>query len=692
MSPQNHNAVKIIDNLIFIFSIIFLVSLANSIFLNQVGYYGALILLLIKYFVERKNPFAKTGLEWVFLFFFAAEILTTIFSIDKPTSFHNMMKRILLIPTVYVFIAAAKDFKTAKQFLFIYLGASLLTMIYYLIRSYEYFVKDLYQIQGTGPSVFQYPITSSEIMTFSLIILFAFLINEKSQLKHKVIVFILFSINLLALIATYKRTGWMGAAAGILVVIILSRKWFMLFLVILSAVVLAFMNKNVSQLKIYNYEKSGLNNLISVDTEGRAYNVLAGTKLSYVSDFQNGLIILKDSTVISKVELHAPIVGFNHWRDSFYVASFVDTRFVVLKSNDGMKFQQLNEFYTNGTPISLQIKNNFFYVLDDSSNVTIYKNPLNTEDKIEFPLASSTKHQKLFIDSNNFMLFSSDKKLLVYSLLSGLPGTLIYTCKFSDDEDLIGIVGNIFFVNSKSGLKIYSCEQNKTKLLDYKGEIENVLYLLNREQKLFLCNSNGKVFEIAYPVNNKIEILSAADLGFVPQSIDFKDGRIYTTFTKTSRLTSIFDPYFPTNYSRFAFWNAGVKIFKDYPIFGVGDIDLANLYRVYKRPYDREIQGHLHSNYFHSLATLGVVGFTAIMLLLISVLIIFVTSFKKLKSIPFGSSYSIGAIGSYCAFLVAGLTEYNFGDHEVITLVWFTLALTIAFAKNLPAENQDHTK
>ena len=46
-------------------------------------------------------------------------------------------------------------------------------------------------------------------------------------------------------------------------------------------------------------------------------------------------------------------------------------------------------------------------------------------------------------------------------------------------------------------------------------------------------------------------------------------------------------------------------------VFGVGDIDLSKLYKKYKRAEDKELQGHLHNNFFHILATLGALGLSA---------------------------------------------------------------------------------
>ena len=128
-----------------------------------------------------------------------------------------------------------------------------------------------------------------------------------------------------------------------------------------------------------------------------------------------------------------------------------------------------------------------------------------------------------------------------------------------------------------------------------------------------------------------------------------------------------------------ALWRAGWKIFLDHPIFGVGDIDLRNYYSQYKRPFDKEIQGHMHNNFIHILVTLGIFGIIIFIYLLIKIFLLDLKIYEALKNIPFFSSYALGTIGGFAAFLFSGLTELNFGDQEIITLIWFTLGLNIAF-------------
>ncbi|MEK6552551.1 MAG: hypothetical protein AABZ54_03785, partial [Bacteroidota bacterium] len=272
MLDKKNKMISIIDKLIYFFSIVFLLSLTNSIFVNQIGYYFTLIFIVVRFYLTRENPFYKTGLEYAFIFYIAAEILSTVFSIDPAHSFHNLLKRFFLIPIIYTFVYSAKDFESTKRFVLVYLGAALATMLVYLGLSYNYFINNFYQLYESGPATFQYPITSSELMSFSLVFLFAFLIREKMSNKYRLIVLFLFIINLLALLATYKRTGWMGAAAGILFVIILGRKWILLVPVLLLLMASAFIEKNISEVHIYDYNLNELVPKLEMSTEGRAYS------------------------------------------------------------------------------------------------------------------------------------------------------------------------------------------------------------------------------------------------------------------------------------------------------------------------------------------------------------------------------------------------------------------------------------
>ncbi len=186
MAEQKSLTVKILDGAIYFFMVIFLISLTNSIFANQVGYFLALLLILIRYFITKENQFEKTGLEPALAWYLVAEILSAIFSHEQGAAFHNVLKRALMIPLIYIAIAASTDFNRSKKYFKIYIGASLITVLIYIYFSYKFYINNLYGIEQSGPSLFQYPITAAEILSFTVVFLFAFFINEKTSLRNKI--------------------------------------------------------------------------------------------------------------------------------------------------------------------------------------------------------------------------------------------------------------------------------------------------------------------------------------------------------------------------------------------------------------------------------------------------------------------------------------------------------------------------
>src|SRR5205814_10278142 len=77
------------------------------------------------------------------------------------------------------------------------------------------------------------------------------------------------------------------------------------------------------------------------------------------------------------------------------------------------------------------------------------------------------------------------------------------------------------------------------------------------------------------------------------------------------RLASAFNPQHPMNLERTYMWMAGLKMFEDHPLTGVGLEDLHPVYERYRLPQARESVGHLHSVPVHILATMGIIGVIA---------------------------------------------------------------------------------
>ncbi len=670
-----HNTVKVIDNAILVFIIFFLVSLTNSIFVNQVGYYGALLLIIFRYSLTKENQFKKSGLESALIWYLAAEILSAIFTQYHSNANTNLLKRALLIPMIYTFIAASTDLKRAKLFFKIYIGASLITVLIYLFFSYRFYIQNLYGVEQSGPSLFQYPITASEIISFTVVFLFAFLINEKVSIKNRLLLLISFGLSALALVSTYKRTGWLGAAFGIFIILLIKRQWKILIPLVVFGLAVVFTQKNVSEIFVYNYSNNSLIKDTELKTDARAYSILPEDNKYFVSDYEDGIVEYQDSSIINKIETPAPIYELRKWKDDYLIAYLCDTRFLLIKKKDD-EFKIKRDFLTPGFTTSFRIFNGYLFVLDSDSGLTVYRDPDNFENYMRFEKLSG--YTNFYIDSTYMVLQSPGNGLAIYNSEYNLPGDSLYF--YSNSKiDYIYYINDKLFVSDNTGLKLFKLTNKKLQLLDKTNQISKAFNWTFNDSKLFVSDLNNKVFELEYPVKDSIKIISENNLSFTPTSTIFKNNKLYFTYVKRSRLLSIWDPYLPSNYTRFALWRAGWEMFKDHPLFGVGDIDLREYYIKYKRPFDKEIQGHMHNNFVHVLVTLGAFGFLAVIFLFVKIILIELKIYNERKNISFISSYALGAVGCFAAFLFSGLTEMNFGDHEIITLVWFTLGLNLAF-------------
>jgi len=680
MSNIKSFILKYIDQAIFYFFVIFLLSLSNSIFVNQLGYYGALILILIKYALTRKHPFSKSGLELALLFYIIALILSTIFSSDFSASFNNFLKRLLLIPIIYTTIASIKNLEEAKKVFKIYLAGTLVTVIVYLYYSIEYFIEGLHGVLQSGPSIFQYPITASEIISFTVIFLFAFLINEKTTLRYKIFLLFSFLLSSLALLSTYKRTGWMGAAFGILLILIIKKQWKIIFAAILLFGIFLLTQKNISEVFVYQFDDNKPLLKYSFPTSGKAEDVKKLDDFSVVSEYNKGLAVYKDGNLIEQIELPFAVNNFTHWKENYYVASLTDTRFVLIEKNE-RNFNIIKEFYSSGFTVNYASENGYFYILDSDSGLTVFTNPKNLEEQIRF--SSLSNFYFFFVDSSNMILTKKFDEIYFYQVKNGIPQAEPVS-SINKKFDFIFYSKSYLFIENNNVLSIFKFDSSQLNLIQEIKEVNSISKMKSEDGQLIISTKKGEIFFLEGSEDSKFIIVNTLVPDFIPKNFDYKDRELLLTRVenKQSRFFSIFDPYNQSNFTRIALWQAGLKILMENPLFGVGDIDLANYYKKYKKPHHKEIQGHLHNNFFHFLATLGIFGFFAICFLFMKIILIDIKIIKELKDVPFAYSYSIGVLASFGGFLVSGLTELNFWDHEITTLLWFTFGLNVAIYKS----------
>ena len=145
-----------------------------------------------------------------------------------------------------------------------------------------------------------------------------------------------------------------------------------------------------------------------------------------------------------------------------------------------------------------------------------------------------------------------------------------------------------------------------------------------------------------------------------------------------ARFKSIFDPHYRTNIQRMELLEGGLAIFRDHPLVGVGTMDLATIYEKYKPPEARFVHGHMHNDFLQIAVSMGIVGLVAFLYLFFS---FFRLAWKNLYREGEVRVLAVATIGILSGFLVNGLFEWNFGDAEVVTLMYLLVGLNIAIVK-----------
>ena len=62
--------------------------------------------MIVRWSITKESKFEKIGLEIPFILFLSAELISAVFSINQPQAFTIFFKRLVLIPVVYVIVAA----------------------------------------------------------------------------------------------------------------------------------------------------------------------------------------------------------------------------------------------------------------------------------------------------------------------------------------------------------------------------------------------------------------------------------------------------------------------------------------------------------------------------------------------------------------------------------------------------------
>ncbi|HXX65490.1 MAG TPA: O-antigen ligase family protein [Bacteroidota bacterium] len=212
---------------------VFLVSTFVSIAVNSLALGLMAILWVIQMILDRRLGIRATALDYAFLAYIAVEALSTIFSVDPGQSL-LFSKRILLIGIVYFFAEHLRTLAEAKRETIILLGTGALVGLIGVVKL---------AVGGPGENtrlgIFQFYMTTSQLMTIALLMLLPFVIHRRTPAKIRIAAGVALVPVAIALYATVTRGAYLAAAAGI-ILIALVKNWKLLipFALVVAGVIL----------------------------------------------------------------------------------------------------------------------------------------------------------------------------------------------------------------------------------------------------------------------------------------------------------------------------------------------------------------------------------------------------------------------------------------------------------------------
>ena len=142
------------------------------------------------------------------------------------------------------------------------------------------------------------------------------------------------------------------------------------------------------------------------------------------------------------------------------------------------------------------------------------------------------------------------------------------------------------------------------------------------------------------------------------------------------RLVSVIDMRQSSNFDRVRMAQAGIEMIKDRPLFGVGPSNIKEIYPLYRlADAPRSKVPHLHNNLIQIWAERGIVCLAAYFFLIgLFLTICFRT---RSRGTPLQRAFADGGMAAIVALFVAGLTEFNFGDTEVLLTMTDLMAVIL---------------
>jgi hypothetical protein len=148
------------------------------------------------------------------------------------------------------------------------------------------------------------------------------------------------------------------------------------------------------------------------------------------------------------------------------------------------------------------------------------------------------------------------------------------------------------------------------------------------------------------------------------------------------RVRMSFDTGLATNYSRVVYLTVGTQMIKDHPLLGVGPERVDDEFpKYYKGDLTNFYYGHLHNDFVQIGAERGLLCLAAFIWFLVE---LYRSLFAALRRSDEKAKWPVlGSLAALTGFVVSGLTEYNFGDSEVLVLFLFLVSIPFGLASHV---------
>ena len=151
------------------------------------------------------------------------------------------------------------------------------------------------------------------------------------------------------------------------------------------------------------------------------------------------------------------------------------------------------------------------------------------------------------------------------------------------------------------------------------------------------------------------------------------------------RILTMVDPREAGIQERRYMWESGAAMWRERPLLGWGPGGVKREYVRYAQPEaSKKRTGHVHNTPLQILVERGVLGLAA----WLSIWVVFYTRTIALlwrldPARRRERALVAGSLAAVTGFLVAGLSEYNFGDSEVVMVAWALMALPHVVARGM---------